>query len=52
MKSNGPSETISKHPHWKLYSEPVELALNTTIRAKAIRLGYKASPEASLKVPG
>jgi len=35
-------------PHWKLYTEPLTFQLPVTVRAKAIRLGYKESPEARL----
>jgi hypothetical protein len=33
-------------PHWQLYSEPLHLPVGeTTLRAKAIRIGYKESTE-------
>jgi hypothetical protein len=33
-------------PHWMLYSEPLRLAEGqTTVRARAIRIGYKESEE-------
>ena len=38
--------------HWKLYISPLKLKPGTTIRAKAIRLGFKESPVARLAVPG
>lgn len=31
--------------HWNLYSEPIRFDHTVTIRARAIRLGYKESPE-------
>ncbi len=31
--------------HWKLYNEPIRLDRTATVRAKAIRLGYRESPE-------
>jgi uncharacterized sulfatase len=37
-------------PHWKLYTGPLELEAGTTLRAKAIRLGYKESPVARFRV--
>jgi len=32
-------------PHWQLYSNPLRLATDTTLRCKAIRYGYQESPE-------
>lgn len=31
--------------HWRLYCEPIRLSHTAAIRAKAVRLGYKESPE-------
>ncbi|HPD29112.1 MAG TPA: sulfatase-like hydrolase/transferase [Phycisphaerae bacterium] len=31
--------------HWRLYCEPIRLSHTATVRAKAVRLGYKESPE-------
>ena len=36
-----------ENPHWLLYSGPMEISGTTTVRAKAIRIGYKESPEVS-----
>lgn len=36
-----------KKPHWLLYTKPVEVPAGSTIRAKAIRLGFRESPEVS-----
>ncbi|MBC8182890.1 sulfatase-like hydrolase/transferase [candidate division KSB1 bacterium] len=36
-----------ENPHWLLYSEPVKLKNKYSIRAKAIRYGYKHSEEAA-----
>ena len=33
------------NPHWKLFSGPITVRATTTIRAKAIRYGYKESRE-------
>jgi N-sulfoglucosamine sulfohydrolase len=40
-------------PHWRLYGEPLRLPVGqTTLRARAIRIGYRESPEsvATLRV--
>ncbi len=34
-----------ENPRWKLYSGPIRLNNNATVRAKAIRIGYKVSEE-------
>lgn len=34
-----------ENPRWKLYSGPIRLKNNATVRAKAIRIGYKVSEE-------
>lgn len=34
-----------KRPHWLLYTEGVQVPAGSTVRAKAIRLGFKESPE-------
>lgn len=36
-----------KQPHWLLYSKPITLAASATLRARACRIGWKDSPEAS-----
>ncbi len=33
------------HPHWRLFSGPLRIDTTTTLRAKAIRYGYRESPE-------
>jgi len=38
--------------HWNLYSQPIRLAHAATLRAKAIRLGYRESPEVSAEFAG
>jgi len=35
----------SKKPHWLLYTNPVDISHGTTVRTKAIRLGYRESSE-------
>jgi len=35
---------------WKLYTEPVALKPGQTLRAKACRIGFKDSPEATFKI--
>jgi hypothetical protein len=35
------------NPHWLLYTGPMKISGTTTVRAKAIRIGYKESPEVS-----
>ncbi len=37
-------------PHWKLYAGPLTISESTTIRAKAIRYGYKESQETNIRV--
>ncbi len=37
-------------PHWKLYTDRLTLDKGVMVRAKAIRLGYKESPEARLEL--
>ena len=32
-------------PHWKLYHQPIVLQQGVTLRAKAVRLGYRESEE-------
>jgi arylsulfatase A-like enzyme len=32
-------------PHWKLYTEPLRIGADTTLRAKAIRYGFEESDE-------
>ena len=32
-------------PHWRLYTGPIELTDNSLLRARAVRYGYKESPE-------
>jgi uncharacterized sulfatase len=34
-----------QHPHWQLYSDPLVLKENATLRSKACRLGYEDSSE-------
>jgi hypothetical protein len=35
-----------ENPHWLLYSEPLRLPVGTTtVRARAIRIGYQESQE-------
>jgi hypothetical protein len=34
-----------EHPHWRLYSGPITLARDATLRVRACRLGYRDSPE-------
>ncbi len=38
---------LDKNPHWLLYHEPVRIERGVKLRARAIRLGYKESGEAS-----
>jgi len=39
-----------KKPHWLLYTAPVDIPRKATVRAKAIRLGYRESPETRMPV--
>ena len=36
-----------ENPHWKLYAGELTLGRSTTLRTKAIRIGFKESPEAA-----
>ncbi|GAB4229982.1 MAG: sulfatase-like hydrolase/transferase [Acidobacteriota bacterium] len=38
-----------ENPHWELYSAPLQLAKSCTLRAVAIRYGYKQSPEVRMR---
>ena len=38
--------TLDDGPHWQLYTEPLHMEVGTTtLRAKAIRIGYRESEE-------
>ena len=37
-------------PHWRLYTGPIELTTSTRLCARAIRYGYKESPEAKFRL--
>lgn len=42
-----------KNPHWLLYSKPIRIDRPTTLRAKAVRLGYRESEESTAELePG
>ena len=40
----------ARQPHWDLYTGPIRPAAGTTVRAKAIRIGFKESAEVSAAV--
>jgi hypothetical protein len=39
-------------PAWRLYTGPILVTASTTLRAKAIRYGYKESAETRLVITG
>jgi hypothetical protein len=40
----------ASNPHWRLYTGPILVDAPTTLRAKAIRYGYKESAETRLTI--
>jgi uncharacterized sulfatase len=44
------TDEAGDRPHWKLYAGPIQAKAGAAVRAKAVRIGFKESPEARAAV--